>query len=596
MEEVMYGQGINMADVWVKQQPSVNSLRSQTSNTSAATQQTDSSAVVFKDIEFAKTASKKPEIVYLHGWRFYALTFAFVWPLHSLKKSILMPPRLCLALFLSTLEITIVSTALVSISDDLHGFHKGSWVITSYLLTYTGFLIILSKLSDIFGRKPLILFTILIFVAFSAGCGAAKTLNQLIVLRAFQGIGGGGIYTLVFVIAGEIVPLTKFAGIAAILSLTFAVSSALGPILGGLICDHSTWRWVFYINIPAGLVSLGFILLLMPHDFPYMGSPQYAKSRLTMASVRRVDFMGATILLAASVLLVAALEEGGTEYSWRSAAPIVLLILSVFAWIAFFVRERHQSKRRLEYDSVLPWHLTTNRFWTSMILHAFFTGSAYLTMVIVLPQKFQVVNSDSALHAGLRILALMMSFSIATIVTSILTEKKKVPPLYTLLTAGCLQIIGVGLMTSLSTTQHSFPAAEYGFQIIMGFGFGLSISTLIMTVPIVAADHADQAVTMGAVAQARTLGGSFGISICTNLLNDHLKNGLRGQLSSQQISDLLASAKTITNVPMELQPVVQRVFSEGYRNQAIALTVISAISLLAVLLLVERKPRRIPDE
>ncbi|KAL8710580.1 MAG: hypothetical protein Q9220_004804 [cf. Caloplaca sp. 1 TL-2023] len=549
MEEVMYGQGINLADAWIKQQPSVNSLRSQTSNATAATHRTDSSTAAFKDIEFAKTTGKKPEIVYLHGWRFYALTFAVF-------------------------------------------EHLGE-------PTYSksqGFLIILSKLSDIFGRKPLIVFAILIFVAFSAGCGAAKTLNQLIILRAFQGIGGGGIYTLVFVIAGEIVPLVKFAGIAATLSLTFAVSSALGPILGGLICDHSTWRWVFYLNIPAGLVSLGCILLLMPHDFPYMGSPQYAKSRLTMASVHRVDFMGATILLAASVLLVAALEEGGTEYSWRSAAPIALLILSVFAWIAFFVRERHQSKRRADFDSVLPWHLTTNRFWASMVLHAFFTGSAYLTMVIILPQKFQVVNSDSALHAGLRILPLMMSFSIATITTNILTEKKKVPPLYTLLAAGILQIVGTGLMTNLSTTQLSFPAAEYGFEIIMGFGFGLSISTLIMTVPIVATDHADQAVTMGAVAQARTLGGSFGISICTNLLNDHIKDALRGHLSTLQISDLLASAKTITNLSKELQPVVQRVFSEGYRDQAVALTVIGAASLLAVLLLVERRPRRIPDE
>ncbi|KAL8650356.1 MAG: hypothetical protein Q9226_005182 [Calogaya cf. arnoldii] len=244
-----------MADIWLRKQPSLASLHSQASlrshasDASAATQQTNSSTVALKDVENIMAAGlidKRSHMVYLHGWRFYLLTFA-----------------ICLALFLSTLEITIVSTALVSISDDLNGFHKSSWVITSYLLTYTGFLIIIAKLSDIFGRKPAFMSTIVVFVVFSAGCGGVKTLDQLsvissvsyvrltqssIVLRAFQGIGAGGIYTLSFVIASELVPLTKLAGIAALLSAVFAISSLLGPILGGLICDNGSWRWVFYLK------------------------------------------------------------------------------------------------------------------------------------------------------------------------------------------------------------------------------------------------------------------------------------------------------------------------------------------------------------
>ncbi|KAL8814949.1 MAG: hypothetical protein Q9223_005876, partial [Gallowayella weberi] len=503
---------------------------------------------------------------------------------------------ICLALFLSTLEITIVSTALVSISDDLDGFHKSSWVITSYLITYTGFLIIIAKLSDIFGRKPLMMSTIVLFLVFSAGCGGVKTLAQLIVLRAFQGIGGGGIYTLAFVVAAELVPTTKFAGMAALLSVTFAVSSLLGPILGGLICDHGTWRWVFYLKWVAQFsISLILIFFLMPYDFPFMGRPEYAMSKLSMASVRKIDFIGATILLAASILLVAALEEGGTEYSWRSAVPLVLLILSVFAWVAFFVRERMQSNKRVDFESVLPWHLVTNRFWASMILHALFTGIAYLTMVIDLPQKFQVVNGDSAFRAGYRLLALMMSFSLAAVVSSVLTEKKRVPPMYTLLVAASLQILGLALMTTLSTTQRSFPPAQYGYEIIMGFGFGLSISTLIMAISIVV-NQQDGAVTMGAIAQARTMGGSIGISICTNLLNNHVKDGLKGQLTKQQVSGLLASARTIAKLPREMQPVVQRIYSEGYRQQAISLTTFSAVALLVVFLMWERKPRRIPEK
>ncbi|KAI4244752.1 MAG: hypothetical protein LQ352_006726, partial [Teloschistes flavicans] len=296
----------------------------------------------------------------------------------------------------------------------------------------------------------------------------------------------------------------------------------------------------------------------MPRDFPY----QHAKSKLSIHSIRRIDFTGFILLLAASVLLVTALEEGGTEYSWRSAVVLCIFFASVIAWIVFFLRERIESRKhrldKSDFESVLPWHLITNRFWASMILHAFFTGIGYLTMAIDLPQKFQVVNSDSAFRAGYRLLALMLSFSLAAIVSSVLTEKKRVPPMYTLFAAASLQILGLALMTGLSTTQRAFPAEQYGYEIIMGFGFGLSISTLIMTIPVVVDQAADGAVTMGAIAQARTLGGSVGISIATNLLNNHLREGLRHVLGKAQIGELLASARTVGTVPEGAREVVKR--------------------------------------
>ncbi|KAL8661486.1 MAG: hypothetical protein Q9202_005551 [Teloschistes flavicans] len=529
MEEIMYGHGMNMADVLVKEKRSVQSFRSHSSQHSAATTlSANSTTSILKDItiiDFAmeQRPDQKPQVIYLHG-----------------------------------------------------------------------FLIIIAKLSDIFGRKPLIVFAIVSFVVFSAACAVAQTLTQLIVLRAFQGIGGGGIYTLVFVMSAELVPLAKFAKIAALLSIVFATSSLLGPILGGLICDHTTWRWVFYLNIPAGILSLVLILISMPRDFPY----QQAKSKLSIHSIRRIDFTGFILLLAASVLLVTALEEGGTEYSWRSAVVLCIFFASVIAWIVFFLRERIESRKhrldKSDFDSVLPWHLITNRFWASMILHAFFTGIGYLTMAIDLPQKFQVVNSDSAFRAGYRLLALMLSFSLAAIVSSVLTEKKRVPPMYTLFAAASLQILGLALMTGLSTTQRAFPAEQYGYEIIMGFGFGLSISTLIMTIPIVVDQAADGAVTMGAIAQARTLGGSVGVSIATNLLNNHLREGLRHVLGKAQIGALLASARTVGTVPEGAREVVQRVYAEGYRDQAIALSAFAGVGLVVVGMMWERRPRRIP--
>ncbi|KAL8628149.1 hypothetical protein Q9189_006158 [Teloschistes chrysophthalmus] len=416
-----------------------------------------------------------------------------------------------------------------------------------------------------------------------------------IVLRAFQGIGGGGIYTLVFVISAELVPLAKYAKMAALLSVVFATSSLLGPILGGLICDHTTWRWVFYLNIPAGLLSLVLIMISMPRDFPY----QPAKSKLSIHSIRRIDFTGFFLLLAASVLLVTALEEGGTEYSWRSPIVLCMLFASLIAWTLFFLRERIESrKHRLDksaFDSVLPWHLVTNRFWASMILHAFFTGIGYLTMAIDLPQKFQIVNADSAFRAGYRLLALMLSFSLAAVVSSILTQKKRVPPLYTLCAAACLQILGLALMTSLSTSGSGvFPTEQYGYEMIMGFGFGLSISTLIMTIPLVVDGMVDDgAVTMGAIAQARTLGGSVGISIATNLLNNHLRDGLHQVLAEGEVSALLASARAVGEVGVGEREVVRRVFAEGYREQAVLLSGFAGVGMVVLGMMWERRARRV---
>ncbi|RBQ79305.1 hypothetical protein FVER14953_21271 [Fusarium verticillioides] len=169
--------------------------------------------------------------VYHTGWRLHALTSA-----------------LCLSLLLSTLETTIVSTALVSIVDALQGFNMAGWIVTSYLVTYTGFLIIYSKLSDIFGCKLMLLVAITIFTVFSMACGASNSMVPLIVFRAFQGMGGSGIYSLSTIMVPLMVPPEKYATYISIMSSTFILSSVLGPILGGAITDHTTWRWVFYFK------------------------------------------------------------------------------------------------------------------------------------------------------------------------------------------------------------------------------------------------------------------------------------------------------------------------------------------------------------
>ncbi|KAL8902863.1 MAG: hypothetical protein Q9207_004328 [Kuettlingeria erythrocarpa] len=192
------------------------------------------------------------------------------WPL------LLTTVALSLAVFLPSMEVSIVATSLLAITNELQGFGRGSWIITSYMLTYTGFLIIWAKLSDIFGRKLLIVTSLGHFVIFSGACGAAQTMNQL----AMQGIGGAGSYSLVFVIFFEMVPPQKFARYSSMLSAVFALALLLGPLLGGAINNSISWRWIFLINIPPGLITMLLLLVTIPKHFPHHHLPPSAPQRL----------------------------------------------------------------------------------------------------------------------------------------------------------------------------------------------------------------------------------------------------------------------------------------------------------------------------
>ncbi|KAM0803962.1 drug resistance transporter EmrB/QacA subfamily [Usnea florida] len=514
-------------------------------------------------------------IFYLHGWRLHVLTVA-----------------LCLSLFLSTMETTIVSTALVAITNALNGFEKNNWIVTSYLLTYSGFLIILSRFSDVFGRKPLMLLTVFLFTVFSGACGAASTFTQLVVFRAFQGIGGGGIYTLVFVISLQMVPKERFAALSGILSSAYGFSATLGPLLGGLISGNTTWRWVFLLNVPPGFVVLVMIFLALPAGFPYR-SEKSAKilQSFNMAGVRSIDFLGAFLVLAASILFVSALEEGGTEYQWKSSVVLSLLCLSVVLWILFFLWQKVLSGRGEAREPILPWRLLTDRFTLGYLLNALFGGAIFIPAVVLIPQRFQVVNDLSAFNAGWRLLALMLCSPLGSVTSGYLIQKLKIPPIYVFLAAAILQTIGLALMGSLKVSDPNVPSGQYGYQVILGLGIGLTLSSLLIGAPTVIKDK-DTAVFIGAVTQARILGGSIGLAACTNILNDKVKSEAKHFLSPVQLNGVLESAQTINKLPPDVQVLLRRVFARGYNQEMQALTAFGGACILATLFMWEKRPRR----
>ncbi|KAM0426526.1 hypothetical protein ACHAPT_008218 [Fusarium lateritium] len=290
---------------------------------------------------------------YLQGWRLWALTLA-----------------LYISLFLSTLETTIVSTSLVSITNALNGFILRDWIVTSYLLTYTGFLTIYAKLSDIFGKKTLLLLAIAIFTIFSGLCGAANGIVELIILRAFQGIGASGIFSIIMALAPTLISLNQYGKYMAIFSTLFIIANVLGPVLGGIISQHSDWRWVFLLNIPGGAVAFVLVAIFLPPSEASAPLPilKVLRSKIQRSNWLRVDILGMIFLLAASVLLVFALEQGGTRYPWKSAVVISTLVLAVVLSVAFAIWEVFLEKSTWRPEPVFPPSICKDRLSAAMLL------------------------------------------------------------------------------------------------------------------------------------------------------------------------------------------------------------------------------------
>lgn len=281
---------------------------------------------------------------------------------------------------------------------------------------------------------------------------------------------------MTFVILPENISPAVYPTYAAVVSSTLALSSLLGPVLGGVICNNTTWRWVFFLNAPAGFVALVLILVTLPRR------PRSDESMLS--KLKRVDYLGAFLVLSSTVLFVTALEQGGTGYSWKSALVLSLLIISIFlssACLFWSWYLQHSSKTQ---EPMLVWNLFADRFVAGIFLNSFFLGSVFLSSILVLPQQFQVVYQDSPEKAGYRLLCVTLVSPLFTGVAGFFMQKKQTPPLYILIAAQSLALLGCGLASSVPETARSYSGTEYAYQAIMGAGFGLGLSTAIMAAPL----------------------------------------------------------------------------------------------------------------
>ncbi|KAL7323511.1 hypothetical protein PS15p_211397 [Mucor circinelloides] len=450
------------------------------------------------------------------------------------------------SLFLAALDNTIVATALPKIGSDFNQMAIVAWVATAYILTFDAFQPLFSKFSDIFGRKWILMFGIAVFLFGSVLCGASTTMIMLIVGRAIAGIGAAGIFSMVFVIFSDLVPLEQRGTYQGIINAVFALSSVCGPLIGGSLTDYVSWRWNFYINLPIGAVAMLVLFFFLRLPTPH--------GKL-LDKLKRVDYAGTVIVLAFATLFLLALNFGGQEFPWNSAAVIVPLVLSILLVGLLVVVEKKFAK-----EPIMPPRLFTNRSVVSVILTNWFFGMTFFSAVYYLPIYFQVVRNDSAMWSGIRLIPMQLVLTVLSTIVGVTISKTGVyRPLI---------CVGMALLTMwiglFSLFKEDTPFSQiYGITIIGGAGLGCLFSSTIIALQ-ASVEPKDIAVVTGLGNFARILGGALGVAISSAVLNSQLTQELPKYLPMEEAVKVIQSSEYVNHgLPAEYLTVTLRVYVES---------------------------------
>ena len=452
------------------------------------------------------------------------------------REILLIFSGLMTAMLLAALDQTIVATALPTIVGELGGLTHLSWVVTAYLLASTVSVPLYGKISDMYGRKRLFQFAIVLFVLGSVASGAAQTMGQLIAFRGVQGAGAGGLMSLSMTIIGDVVSPRERGRYMGYIGAVFGVSSVVGPLLGGYFVDNLTWRWIFYINVPLGLVAL----LVTQRNLRLTFTPRKHK----------IDWLGAALLTVSISALLLATVWGGETYAWDSAVIVGLLAGAVVGLGIFVAVERSAD------EPILPLDLFRGAVFGVSSVISFILGIAMFGAIIFLPLFLQVVLGVSATNSGLLLLPLVMGLLIGTIGSGRLITRSGRYKIYPIVGTALLAI-GLFLLSTMGIGT-SFPVACV-YMAIVGLGIGLVMQVLVLAVQnSVPPQHMGTATS--ATQFFRSIGGTVGVTVFGAIMTARLSANLAaagGADLAELAAGISATPEAIAQLPVQVRELLQ---------------------------------------
>jgi EmrB/QacA subfamily drug resistance transporter len=411
---------------------------------------------------------------------------------------------LFLALWLAALDQTVVSTALPTMVADLGGLSYLSWVVTAYLLTSTVAGPLYGKFGDLYGRKIVLQVAIAVFLVGSALCGIAQNMVQLIVFRAIEGIGGGGLIVITIAVIGDLIPPRERGRYQGFFGAVFGTATIVGPLVGGFLVDHLSWRWIFYINLPTGILAMAVIAAVLPSG-----------------STRRrhaIDYAGALLLTVALSAVILFTGLGGTTFPWTSPVMLGLLAASVAGTVAFVVVELRSS------EPILPMGLFGNRNFAVASGVGLIVGLSLFGAVTFLPIYLQVVKGVSPLTSGVLLMPMMLGMLATSVISGRIISRFGRYKLFPILGTGTMTF-GLGALSLLTIESNDWQTAIDALW--LGLGMGMVMQVLIIAVQN-SVDYKHLGVATSGTMLFRSLGGALGVALFGAIFANRLHAQLAG--------------------------------------------------------------------